>query len=186
MRKLPSLIVDGVFTVVVGSPARPPSRSLPRRLKPLFRELAQTPMLRDPEEITELIWAIWIAHPDRDATDLMIAAIEAMAAGAPDLALPILDRLVADHPEWAEAWNKRSTLAFMQRRYVESLSDIGETLVREPRHFGAILGFAQIALKHGYFAEAKAAFEIAQRIHPHLSGIAAVIKDLNETAFAVH
>jgi len=61
----------------------------------------------------------------------------------------ILARLVATHPDFAEAWNKRATLYYMQSRDEESVASIHRTLELEPRHYGAICGFAQICLSLG-------------------------------------
>jgi hypothetical protein len=134
----------------------------------------------------KLIWAIWIDHRDSEASHRMIAAVEAIAAGARDLAKPILDTLVADFPTWPEAWNKRATLAFIERRDVESIADIVRTLELEPRHFGAILGFAQICLRHGRVLEAKAAFEVALGLNPHIAGLPDVVKDLAVSMRTLH
>ncbi len=155
------------------------------RLAALFDDLRRADPLRDPDETMELIWAIWINHRDDHASHRMAAAVEAIAAGARDLAKPILDSLVDEHPGWAEAWNKRATLAFMEKRDNDCVADIARTLELEPRHFGAILGFAQICLRHGMVHEAKAAFEIALRLNPHIDGLRSVVEDLKAAARAV-
>jgi tetratricopeptide (TPR) repeat protein len=134
----------------------------------------------------ELIWAIWIDHKNEEASNRMIAAVEAIAAGARDLARPILDELVQKYPDWAEAWNKRATLSFIERRDAESIEDIARALELEPRHFGAILGFAQICLRHGRVEEAKAAFEVALMLNPHIAGLDDVVRDLAATKRMLH
>ena len=169
MQKIQDRVLDGVFEAVVSAPVRKPSSSLPRRLTPLFRELAQVPPKRNPDEVTEIIWALWISHGDVNAANTMVAAIEAMAAGAADLARPILDRLVEENPHWAEAWNKRAVLAFLEKRDQDSLMDIGRTIELEPRHFGAILGFAQICMRQNHLAEAKAAIAASKAARSALS-----------------
>jgi predicted Zn-dependent protease len=166
---------DLAFSLVVNSPARKAPRS---RLNALFNDLKKSEPLRDPEETTDLIWAIWIDHRDDEASHRMAVALEAIAAGAKDLAKPILDELVQSHPDWAEAWNKRATLAFIEKRDDDSIQDIAKTLALEPRHFGAILGFAQICMRRDRLEEAKAAFEVARLLNPHIDGIEAVINEL--------
>ncbi len=156
------------------------------RLNALFDDLRRSDPLCDPEETMELIWAIWIDHRDRRASHRMVAAVEAIAAGARDLAKPILDSLVDEHPEWAEAWNKRATLAFIEKRDNDSIADIARTLELEPRHFGAILGFAQICLRNGRIQEAKAAFEIAMQLNPHIDGLQSIVDDLANAQPVLH
>ncbi|MFO1149840.1 MAG: tetratricopeptide repeat protein [Alsobacter sp.] len=175
---LPTGLFDGLFELVLSLPRREPCSSSPRRLASLFRDLARQEPERDPEELSDLIWAHWIAHRDRTACSTMCAAIEAMDHGAFDLARTILDRLVESQPGWAEAWNKRGTLAFIERRDADALGDIERTLVLEPRHFGAVSGFGQICLRHGRLAEAKAAFQMALAINPHLCGLSEAIDEI--------
>jgi tetratricopeptide (TPR) repeat protein len=173
--------IDKVFTLVMRLGERRPAATLPRRLTTLFRELAQPEPERDPDDLEDLIWAHWIAHKDLHASNQMAAAIEAIGAGALDLARPMLDRLVEKEPRWAEAWNKRATLAFIQKRDADALADIEQTLLLEPRHFGAVSGFGQICLRHERFAEARAAFQIALGINPHLLGLREAIEEIGGT-----
>jgi tetratricopeptide (TPR) repeat protein len=177
---------DRAFTLVVNHGGRPPAGKSATRLNALFDDLKRSNPLRDPSETMELIWALWIAHRDARASHRMVAAVEAIAAGARDLAKPILDELVRDFPDWAEAWNKRATLAFIERRDGDSIEDITRTLELEPRHFGAILGFAQICLRHGRTLEAKAAFEIAMRLNPHIAGIRDIVEELGAAPATMH
>jgi tetratricopeptide (TPR) repeat protein len=116
----------------------------------------------------------------------MAAAIEAMASGALQKAKPLLDHLVATYPDWAEAWNKRATLAFIEKRDAESLRDIAEALKVEPRHFGAISGFGDICLRHGRLNEARAAFQIALAINPHLEELRDILEGLSPRNLMLH
>jgi predicted Zn-dependent protease len=179
-------IFDAVFETVIQSPQRTPASWLPRRLNALFVELQRFPARSDPEDTTDLIWALWIRHSNEEAASSMNAAIEAMSAGAFDLARPLLDRLVSDYPDWSEAWNKRATIAYAEKRDSDALADMQRTLTIEPRHFGAMIGFAQICVRHRRFTEAKAAFEIACHIHPHINGLQAIIADLTASQHRMH
>jgi tetratricopeptide (TPR) repeat protein len=186
MRQERAIAFDRAFELVLGQCGDARDTLVPSRLDALFDDLKRADPLRDPNETMELIWAIWIDHRDRDASHRMIAAVEAIAAGARDLAKPILDSLVADFPNWPEAWNKRATLAFIEKRDVESIADIVRTLELEPRHFGAILGFAQICLRHGRLPEAKAAFQVALALNPHIAGLQDVVQDLAGSIRTLH
>jgi tetratricopeptide (TPR) repeat protein len=177
---------DRTFTILLSRNSRATSVGRRARLNALFDDLRRSDPLHDPEETMELIWAIWIDHRDERASHRMVAAIEAISAGARDLARPILDSLVDEHPEWAEAWNKRATLAFIENRDNDSIADIARALELEPRHFGAILGFAQICLRNGRFQEAKAAFEIAKKLNPHIDGLQSIVDDLANTRQVLH
>jgi hypothetical protein len=171
--------VDPVLRLVLDGSARRPAASVSRRLAPLFRELSETNPTRPADDIEDHIWALWISHKDQTAEDAMGAVVDALASGALDRARPLLDRLTLDYPEWSEAWNKRATLSFIEKRDADSLRDIERTLTLEPRHFGAICGFGQICLRNGYLNEARAAFQIALSINPHLQGLREIIEDLD-------
>jgi tetratricopeptide (TPR) repeat protein len=179
-------VVDAVLGLVVDWTSRKPAPQLPRRLDALFRELAKPLPSRHPDEIEDLIWALWIAHPEPEAEHRMGLALEAIAAGEHEIARPLLDRLVQEHPDWAEAWNKRATLAFMEHRDEESLADIGRTLSLEPRHFGALNGFGQICLRNGRLAEARAAFQVALAVNPHMHGVREFLDEIRPELMRLH
>jgi Tfp pilus assembly protein PilF len=181
-----ALPVDPVFQLVLEAPRRKPGPSLPKRLTGLFRELSSAEPVRPAEEIEDLIWALWTSHKERVAEETMAAAIEAMASGTLKQARPLLDHLVAAYPDWAEAWNKRATLAYIETRDEDSLEDIRRTLELEPRHFGAMSGFGQICLRNGHLNEARAAFQVALRVNPHLEGIRELLDDLDPQLLMLH
>lgn len=181
-----SLPVDSLFGLILDLPSRSPAPGMPRDLDGLFQELARDERRRPPEDIEDMIWAIWASHEDAGAEEAMGAAIEALASGALKQARPLLDHLVSRHPDWAEAWNKRATLNFIEKRDADSLRDIARTLELEPRHFGAISGFGQICLRHGHLNEARAAFQIALAINPHLRDLREMLEDLAPDNLMLH
>ena len=155
-----------------------PSQAQPRRLDGLFRELAKADPDPPAYEIEDLIWAIWTDDvPDAQA-EMMQSAVVAIARRDHAAARAICDDLVAAYPDWAEAWNKRATLAFVEGRDDDSLRDILETLRREPRHFGALAGLGQICLRNGEPDGARIAFEACLRINPHMSAVASLLDEL--------
>jgi tetratricopeptide (TPR) repeat protein len=180
------LALDPVFGIVLGLPSRLPAPHAPRRLAALFRELRDDEPQRSADEIEELIWALWISHENAAAEEVMAAAIEALASGSLDVARKLLDHLVVAYPDWSEAWNKRATLACIEKRDAESLEDIGRTLELEPRHFGAVSGFGRICLRHGHLNEARAAFQMALTINPHLQGLRKMVTDLSPRKLMLH
>jgi tetratricopeptide (TPR) repeat protein len=186
MRSINDTHVDKTLRLMMDREGAISPGRVSRRIDALFRELGHADPIRDPDEIMELIWAIWIDHPEAQASTTMIAAVEAIQQGARDLARPMLDRLVAEYPDWAEAWNKRATLAFMEKRDQDSLADIVRTLELEPRHLGAILGFGQICMRNARVEEAKAAFEIALGLNPHLDGLTELVSDLSARPRVLH
>ena len=178
--------LDAVFALAVSGHKRAPGVEAPKRLQPLFQQLAMARPPRPADDIEELIWAIWIGHREARAAASMAVIAETIARGDMDFARPMLDDLIRDYPGWSEAWNKRATLHFIAAEDGAAITDIGETLRLEPRHFGALAGFGQICLRNDRPFEARALFLTALRINPHLRGLAAVAQDIRRAHRGLH
>jgi tetratricopeptide (TPR) repeat protein len=146
---------------------RRPSPRLRRALDALLRRLADLAAPR-PDRTEDAVWALWMRYPDVGAAAELERATRAIVAEDYPTAEAILRRLVALHPGFAEAWHKRATLYYMQGRDDESVSDFHRTLVLEPRHYGAMLAFAELCLANGREDAALFAFDAALRVNPHL------------------
>lgn len=140
-------------------------------LDALFDVLRGSGPAPDRADAEQRIWAIWTSHEDADAARAMRIAIAAIEAGDVANADRALNEMVERWPTWAEAWNKRATLRFIEERDAESLDDIDRTLTLEPRHFGALSGFGQICLRAGDMDSALLAFERAVAINPTMDSI---------------
>lgn len=172
-------VVTDVLKLILDLPNRRPAPNLPARLDDLFAELRQDRPERRVKDIESEIWALWTSHEDEAIALWMDRALQAMSKKRHDEAETILAELIAQKPEWAEAWNKRATLYFMMGNYPASIADIKRAIEIEPRHFGATSGFTQICLRLGDQAAALAAAEATLRIHPHLESIRIVVAELN-------
>lgn len=162
-----------VLPLVLDGAERAPHPSVPRRLNGLFHRLRDERDALAAAETEDLIWAVWASHPDPEVEAALQRGVTALARRRFAEAEPLLDEVIAGAPDWAEPWNKRATLRFLMRRDAEALDDIAETLQREPRHFGAIAGYAEICLRNGALTEGTAALEMALRHNPHLHALRA-------------
>lgn len=131
---------------------------------------------------TQRIWSVWCFHADAAAADAMRSVVEAFDSGELDHVGVTLDGMVDRWPDWAEAWNKRATLRFVEDRHTESLDDIARTLEREPRHFGALSGLGQICLGHGDLISALLAFERVLSIDPGVREVRQAVDMLRKRA----
>jgi tetratricopeptide (TPR) repeat protein len=137
-------------------------------LDALFRELARCTRA-EATRTEELIWDVWMHHPHGGAARELDLATRDIAARRYDIAETRLTRLLRRAPGFAEAWHKRAALYYMLGRDAECLRDIAHTLELEPRHFGAMLHFAEILRSERATAEARFAVTAARSIHPHIT-----------------
>ena len=68
----------------------------------------------------------------------------------------------------------------MRKEYAQSMEDIRQVLIREPRHFGAMSGLGMILQEFGDEKHALDVFRRALEINPHLPKIDEMIKSLTE------
>ncbi len=142
------------------------------RLEPLFTALAEAPSHRQAWNVEQLIWALWLDHEDDRVEQLMRVSAAAMGEGLLEAALGEVDKVVVEAPDYAEGWNRRATILFMQNRFEDSLADIEKVLALEPRHFGALSGRGLCYLAMGELGKAETAFVAALAIHPQMPGAA--------------
>ena len=110
----------------------------------------------------------------------MHIGIKAMADRRFDDAVEVYTALIDQAPDYAEAWNKRATVYFIQGKLALATADVERTLALEPRHFGALSGLGQIEMLRGNGDAALKAFESAVKVHPRLAGMQALIRDLTQ------
>ena len=150
-------------------------------LNELFDTLRSTDDPHVGAESEDLIWALWCSHEDDQAHKSMQKAIGALARQDFEASRVLLDELIATWPDWAEAWNKRATVYFLEDNYLESIADIQRTLTLEPRHFGALSGLAQICLRVGDEHSALIAFDYVLGVNPHLQSVRETAEFLRAT-----
>jgi tetratricopeptide (TPR) repeat protein len=140
----------------------------PLDLDGLFAKLKQAPDAESAAVTSRAIQQRW-AHSGSDTADLLMQRADvALAGGDGPLAIEILDRLIALDPDWAEAWNRRATVFFLEDDLSRSAADIQEVLAREPRHFGALMGLGGILERIGDEHKALEAYERVLEVYPLL------------------
>jgi tetratricopeptide (TPR) repeat protein len=163
-------------------PANPisPGRGQTFSLDTLFNALKIAPDEASAKAIEDRIWAIWISSGSDTCNLLMSRVKDATDDRDYDLAVKLLDAIVAIKPGYVEAWNRRATLYYLKHDYGHALADIREVLAREPRHFGALAGLGLILQDIGDDKHALQAYQAALAIDPHLRNLPDVVKTLRE------
>ena len=154
-------------------PEKPEAREAPPAKSPaeiranIYDRLAAS---KDEDETQGLIRLLFAAYSESgsDTGDLLLErARKAMSAKDFDAAGKILDAAVSILPDWAEGWNARATLRWLDDDYDGSMADIAETLKREPRHVGALSGMAMILAARNRKEDALKVYEHILAIAPH-------------------
>ena len=154
-----------------------PAQADEARLDGLFTELAQEE-LPNWEKVERKIWKEW-SQSGSPAMDLLLnRGRKAMSQGDYAKAVDHFSSIIDYAPEFAEAWNARATAFFAWDRYGLSISDIQQTLVLNPRHFGAMQGLGRILEEMGDSENALSAYKAAIAIHPHRPGLISSIERL--------
>ncbi len=139
-------------------------------LDTLFDRLAQDD-LADWEEVEQDIWQVWSQSGSPSMDLLLERGREAMTDGDMQAAVEHFTALIDHAPEFAEGWNARATAFFGMEEYGLSISDIRQTLVLNPRHFGAMQGLGRILEELEDPENALKAYQAAAALHPHRPGL---------------
>jgi tetratricopeptide (TPR) repeat protein len=153
--------------------AKPETQEAPQPKTPaelrteLYQRLAAS---SDADETDGLVGLLFEAYSQSgsDAGDLLLQrARKAMGEKEFDAAGKILDATIALLPDWAEGWNARATLRYLDDDYDGSMADVAETLKREPRHLGALMGMSHILEAREKKEQALKVCERVLAIAPH-------------------
>lgn len=134
----------------------------------LFAELRKEPSEEKARLIASRIERHWRRSGSATIDLLMQRAAKAMSEKNNAAARDILDQALILAPDYAEAWNRRATLSFTTDDWGKSLADIEQTLSREPRHWGALMGLAAILERTGHKDKALTAYLQVLQVYPAL------------------
>ena len=161
-----------VLGLILAAPAWgrdcPPPPDHAGEISALLDRLARVGDPVQAQRLMNALWALWFDAPDARAQDLLDRAMERRAAGQGDEALALLDQLVEECPDYAEGWNQRAFIHYLQGAHAVALAGLDATLAREPGHVGALAGRALALMALGRDAEARRALDAALARNPWL------------------
>jgi tetratricopeptide (TPR) repeat protein len=157
-------------------PETPAERS--KVLGNLYAHLATAADAQSAAPFVEAIERIWLHSGSETISVLMERSLKAMAASNPELALKLLDAVVELAPDYAEGWNRRAYVYYMQSDYERAMGDLRRVLALEPNHFKALDGLAQILREIGEKRAAVKAYQQLLQVHPNWAGAQQAIDDL--------
>ena len=91
----------------------------------------------------DALWAIWSRADTPEHNQALSQVQLAISREQLDQAEILVYPFDRRGPNFAEAYNQRAIIYFLQGRFAESVQDCQQVLSRNPYHFGAISGMAQ-------------------------------------------
>jgi tetratricopeptide (TPR) repeat protein len=147
-------------------------------LAELYARLASASDEGTAAEVAAAVERLW-QHSGSATADLLLArASAATEAQRTDLAMKLLNAAIELQPDYAEAWNRRAYLFYLQDDYKRALGDIRRVLALEPHHFKALEGLANILQQLGEKKAALEAYESLLKVHPQAPGVKKARDDL--------
>ena len=175
-------LLVGLALIALAAPALADDAADRAALDTLFAELRVAPDAATAKEIDRQIWAYWTRPSDPVLAGRMSEILVARSLGHLPTAIALLDKLVADYPDYAEGWNQRATLYYMLGDFDRSIADCGKVLALEPRHFGALSGLAFMLESMDEPELALEALRMVQELNPNRPNIADAVKRLEQTS----
>jgi tetratricopeptide (TPR) repeat protein len=142
-----------------------------------------TKKLKDPDPIVNemaehAVWSIWFRQGSPPANCEVHRGVQAMERRELDKAIEHFTRAIDLSPEFAEAWNQRSTARYLKEQYELALDDAQRAVEIDPDHFGAWSGIGHCYAHLGRFREAIGAYQRALEINPNLGCLAEAIDEM--------
>lgn len=164
---------------------RAPGQNLPdtpqqraKLLQSLYAHLATADSEEQAQSVVEAIERLWLHSGSDTVSVLMERSLKAVGDNNAELALKLLDAVVELAPDYAEGWNRRAYVYYMQNDFERALGDLRRVLALEPSHFKALDGLGQILREIGQKKGALKAYQRLLEVHPYWSGARQAIDEL--------
>jgi len=127
--------------------------------------------LRDSDEVirdraTRDLWRLWFEQKGAVGLEALRRAQLLLELRDFDRAEKLLNKLISQQPDFAEAWNRRAVLHYVQGRYWKAIADCEEVVRLNPIHFGALHGLGLCYIALGNYSAAIQAFHAALNVQP--------------------
>jgi tetratricopeptide (TPR) repeat protein len=149
-----------------------------KMLSDLYAHLATASDEDSAKAVAEAIERVWLTSGSDTIDVLMERSMKAVSEKNYDLALKLLDHVVALAPDYTEGWNRRAYVHYMKSEVDLALGDLRRTLALDPNHFKALDGLGQILREIGQKRPALRAFKQLLDIHPYWSGAQDAVDEL--------
>lgn len=124
------------------------------------------------------LWSIWFRGGNAAANTAIAQGAEAMnARKLKEAAGHFSDAIMLDGG-FAEAYNQRAIVRYLQERFGDSLADCERAAELMPQHFGAWASMGHCHLHRGHLRDAHRCYVEALRINPHLECVRELVREI--------
>lgn len=147
----------------------PPAPDISAKMDDLIAAARAAPDERAAQPAAAGMWREWTRAPDDWAQELLDEGMERRASFDLPGAAIAFEQLVKYCPDYAEGYNQRAFVRFLQGDYAAALPDLDRALALRPRHVAALSGKGLTLIALGQVAEGQAAIRAALAFNPWLS-----------------
>lgn len=115
------------------------------------------------------MWELWAKAPNEPAQAMLDRGVLKLRSYDYTGAVEDFDALIAYCPDFAEGYNQRAFVYYLQQDYAPALDDLDRTIALSPRHIAALAGRALTLMGLDRKDEARAALSYALTLNPWLS-----------------
>jgi tetratricopeptide (TPR) repeat protein len=128
-------------------------------------------------EVSGKMWEVWLRAPNEQAQEVLDRGMQRRNSYDFAGAFKDFDRLADYCPTYAEGFNQRAYIQYLQGDYLAALADLDAALVLSPNHVAAQSGRALSLMQLGRMVEARTQMLEALANNPWLSERALVAKN---------
>ncbi|MFY0679346.1 MAG: tetratricopeptide repeat protein [Thalassovita sp.] len=118
--------------------------------------------------VTNKMWALWAQAPNEVAQEVLDRGMRKRRSYDFLGAIQDFDRLIAYCPHYAEGYNQRGFVLFIQQDYAAALADLEQALALSPNHVAALAGKALTLMGLGRMDEGQEVLRMALELNPWL------------------
>lgn len=138
-------------------------------LQTLFERARAAPNAGAGRVVSNAMWDVWLRAPDEAAQEVLDKGMRRRDSYDFLGALKEFSTLADYCPDYAEGYNQRAYIYFLQEDYEKALVDLDKALELQPHHVAAQSGRGLTLMKLGRIAEAREQMLVAVGNNPWLS-----------------